>query len=131
MASTVISGASNPSYRNNTDQNVRVVINYMTSAVSDNRQGTPFGRIGTVSYFITINWNGVSVSASDSSQFEAQPGRPQITVVQTTVGFPISIGRSIAATSGVALPTEIILAPGQTFSAVCGAHNIVVIPENG
>jgi hypothetical protein len=30
-----------------------------------------------------------------------------------------------------ALPTEIMLANGQTFSASCGAYNIVVIPENG
>jgi len=29
------------------------------------------------------------------------------------------------------LPTELMLAPGQTFSAVCGVYNIVVIPENG
>ena len=29
MASQVLSGASNPSYTNNTGQNVRVVINYM------------------------------------------------------------------------------------------------------
>ncbi len=32
---------------------------------------------------------------------------------------------------GIALPTELMLAPGQTFSAVCGVHNIVIIPENG
>ncbi len=30
----------------------------------------------------------------------------------------------------VALPTEIFLKPGQTFNAVCGAYNIVAIPEN-
>lgn len=30
-----------------------------------------------------------------------------------------------------ALPTEIMLAPGQTFSAICGVYNIVIIPEAG
>ena len=30
-----------------------------------------------------------------------------------------------------ALPTEIMLSAGQTFSASCGAYNIVIIPEAG
>lgn len=34
-------------------------------------------------------------------------------------------------TMGITFPTELMLAPGQTFSAVCGVYNIVVIPENG
>jgi hypothetical protein len=34
-------------------------------------------------------------------------------------------------TGSGALPTELMLAPRQTFSATCGAYNIVVIPEAG
>lgn len=34
-------------------------------------------------------------------------------------------------TMGITFPTELMLAPGQTFSAICGVYNIVVIPENG
>lgn len=46
MASEVLSGASNPTYINNTTQNVRVVINYMYSNNDDR---------------IEITWAGVSV----------------------------------------------------------------------
>jgi hypothetical protein len=31
----------------------------------------------------------------------------------------------------IAQPLEIFLAPGQTFSAVCGPHNILVLKEDG
>jgi len=31
----------------------------------------------------------------------------------------------------IALPTEIMLAPNQSFSAVCGPYNIVIIKEDG
>lgn len=120
MASQILSGSSNVSYTNNTGQNVRVVINYMAAA----------GPAGS----ITISWAGVSVTAS----------------------YPLAIGRNLAfnaspnfstsppglsgnnaapydqsEATNFALPTELMLAPGQTFSATCGAHNIVVIPEAG
>jgi hypothetical protein len=42
------------------------------------------------------------------------------------------IGRTITSSGNAAIfPTEIMLAPGQTFTALCGDHNIVVIPEAG
>ena len=122
MASQVLSGASNPTYTNNTGQNVRVVINYMrgsdfTPAIPADR----FGRFGRdlIPSNLTINWAGVSVGGSATDQ-------------------TMAIGRNIATNSGtnrtgngIGLPTEIMLAPGQTFSAVCRVYNIVVIPENG
>lgn len=181
MASQVLSGASNPSYTNNTGQNVRVVINYM--------EGTPFvpARFGTrdfggfgggqqflisaaVPATLTINWAGVSVSNSSSNgnlaigrnlaysqlyRDTASGGTQQVFVgVQRdargdvvfdsdgdanelfqAVGVNNSVALAAVANnasgSGITLPTELILAPGQTFSAVCGVHNIVVIPEAG
>ena len=120
MASQVLSGSSNVSYTNNTGQNVRIVINFMAGNPST----------------ITISWAGVSVNAL----------------------YPLAIGRNLAMGGGLsvispggtmslyaqnavpiesyeqtnfALPTELMLAPGQTFSATCGAYNIVVIPEAG
>lgn len=77
MASQVLSGASNPSYTNNTGQNVRIIFNFLSNATS-------------------VNWAGVSVNASSGP-----------------------------------LPGEVMLAPNQTFSSVCGPYNIVVIKENG
>jgi hypothetical protein len=156
MASTVLSGASNPSYRNNTDQNVRIVINYMA------------GTGGNTST-LTINWAGVSVSTSSdqgniaigrnlaySQLFRdtASGGTQQVQVGLERDQFgniirdsrgPRSIFQAVGVNNSVALaaasnnaagfvsslPTELMLAPGQTFSAVCSVHNIVVIPENG
>jgi len=75
----------------------------------------------------SMSWAGVSISGQYISNLSA-------------------IGRNLAYTSGLsgsasfnaytnsgagATPTEIMLAPGQTFSAVCGPYNIVVIPEAG
>jgi hypothetical protein len=122
MASQVLSGASNPSYTNNTGQNVRVVINYMRGSNFDpGVEPDRFGRFGRAAApsNITINWAGVSVGGSSTDQ-------------------TLAIGRNLATSAGTnrtgngpGLPTEIILTPGQTFSAVCQVYNIVVIPENG
>ena len=102
MASQVLSGSSNVSYTNNTGQNVRIVINYMQTT--------------SAPYRLSMNWAGVSLPA-------------------ITVSSPYAIGRTIGLSAGYgeqrAAPSEIMLAPGQTFSAVCGQYNIVVIPEAG
>ncbi len=178
MASTVISGPSNPSYRNNTDQNVRIVINYMagTTFAPATFRGSPSGFGGpvlntpTVPSTITINWAGVSVGTSSDqgnvaigrnlaySQLfrdtaaggtqrvqvgELRPGQPgfdqNLTDQGRAIFAAVGVNNSVALASATnnatgfvgPLPTELMLAPGQTFSAVCGVHNIVVIPENG
>ena len=77
MASQVISGTSNPTYTNNTGQNVRVILNFVSNAT-------------------TVNWAGVSATSSSGP-----------------------------------LPSEVLLAPNQSFSAVCGPYNILVIKEDG
>ncbi len=181
MASQVLSGASNPSYTNNTGQNVRIVINYMAGTTFTPAQfGTrPFGSFGGGQQFlisnavpstITINWAGVSVGTSSdqgnvtigrnlaySQLFRdtAAGGTQQVQIGSLRPGQPgfndslTDQGRAIFQAVGVnnsvalatasnnasgfvsSLPTELILAPGETFSAVCGVHNIVAIPENG
>lgn len=127
MASTVLSGSSNPSYTNNTGQNVRIIINYMASASSSGG--------------ITLNWAGVSQNASliaigrNLAYFTASNS-----TASSQFGYAVASGNNAygnvslsgsGTTSVGALPTEIMLAVGQTFSAACGAYNIVVIPENG
>lgn len=77
MASQVFSGASNPSYTNDTGQNVRIILNFISNATS-------------------VSWAGISALSSSGP-----------------------------------LPQELILAPNQVFSAICGPYNIVVIKENG
>ena len=121
MASQVLSGSGNVSYTNNTGQNVRVVINYMS--------GTSTAGSGTITNpGIIINWG---------------PPTAPLRVQLTGTGFS-AIGRNIAFNTNItglgnngilqpgnALPTELMLAPGQIFNATCSLYNIVVIPEAG
>lgn len=148
MATEILSGASNPSYTNNTGQNVRIIINFMQSAPSgavlpDTRR----------QHNINISWAGITVSggglvpregfaigknvayiALERTQFagifQSVYGTSQnagisgpSTTATSSIASPFSIG--------LALPTELMLAPNQRFTATCGAYNIVVIPENG
>ena len=131
MASQVLSGSSNVSYTNNTGQNVRIVINYMEALPSSSNNTTLVG----------MSWAGVSLS------------RPNVRAIGRNLAYVFSIpgfgdsGNSAAVSNAYAfqggsgpfpstfmepLPTELMLAPGQTF-AVTGirAYNIVVIPEAG
>jgi hypothetical protein len=170
MASQVLSGASNPSYTNNTGQNVRIVINFMAAVVTTLNRGVNFG--GSLvsgdegSETLTINWAGVSQSynftwnssrpilrpaaigrnlASFSAQtvsrnsetFQGLSGAAGLSGGgKTTEPAPVSVtmafaGNNATCTSNLSLPTELMLAPGQRFSATCGVYNIVVIPEAG
>ena len=110
MASQVLSGSSNVSYTNNTGQNVRIVINYMASPTS-------------------MSWSGGSSSSTNTLAI----GRNLAFYVGTSGAATANNASPIDAVEGVnfAHPTEIMLASGQTFSATCGAYNIVVIPEAG
>ena len=140
MASQVFSGVSNPTYTNNTGGNVRVVINYMAA---------PRGAGNTLGQ-ISITWfrdsDGRFARAAGNV---VAIGRNLAFTGGTTAGGgtgaggnnPESISVSMIAnnacpssgneTGEVALPTEIMLATGQTFSADCGAYNVVIIPEAG
>jgi hypothetical protein len=131
MAATVLSGTGNVTYTNNTGQNVRVVINYCSAAL--------LGSTGSDT--IVMSWgDGTSTSPINAS-------------------VPIAIGKNLAYTNTIysgsgqnmldpttqqrpALPTEIMLAPGKTFSingylskpaqlGNLGSYNIVIIPEAG
>ena len=172
MASQVLSGSSNPSYTNNTGENVRVVINFMTSR----RQLIQESRLGgfrrpIFKETLNVTWSGVGVEYSTQDRVNTR-GEYDRTAEPATIGRNLAFTRNIsvrgpgggttfigefndrgdtpqevatdapsvaaAAVAGnancltnISFPTEIILAPGQTFSAICGVHNIVVIPENG
>jgi hypothetical protein len=117
MAAQVFSGNGNFSYTNNTGQNVRIIINYL--------------ECNAFSFQISMNWAGTATVL------------PQ--------GSPLKIGRNLAfnQSGGAgnnmhgaigAVPTEIMISSGQTFSITAGttqpqnaitAYNIVVIPEAG
>jgi len=109
MAAQVLSGSSNVSYTNNTGQNVRVIINYMSGAN------------------ISMSWASVTVSALGITAI----GR---NIAYVSASSTNGNNATTSATTGTsaALPTEVMLAAGQTFSATnITAYNILVIPEGG
>lgn len=128
MQSQVLSGQSNPTYTNTTGQNVRVIINYMAASNLNSN--------------ITVTWAGVSATATSVKAI----GR---NLAFSGGVFSNSFNSAIVSIAGNnminkdgdnatdiasevfnnALPTEIMLANGQSFSATCGVYNIVVIPE--
>jgi hypothetical protein len=129
MASQVLSGAQNPSYTNNTGQNVRVIINFMSSRYSGS------GISGSNSG-ITINWAGVSASAPNAiaigKNLAYHVGGGAVSVgLNFTANNMAVFEAGFAQESNQALPTEIMLANGQSFSATCGVYNVVVIREDG
>lgn len=169
MASQILSGTSNPSYTNNTGQNVRIIINFMYSSPTDeiviNWAGQSIGENGIEAIgkniaaasgwygdFFNQPWTywgwwrigsvrGAPLPSTSNTILNSQnvtvklPQREidvtnwrrgwwwwyQDTTSKNITGFAISI----------ALPLEIFLAPGQTFSAICGSYNILVMKEDG
>ena len=129
MASTVLSGTGNVTYTNSTGQNVRVVINFM--------QGPSAGSPGTFSVFnmsfggATISVSLVAIGRNLAAGYLSFSGASSQSAFGQNALYSQNTGPSAA-------PTEIMLAPGQTFSTSApnpsyplGAYNIVVIPEAG
>jgi hypothetical protein len=106
MASQVLSGSSNPSYTNNTGQNVRLLLNVLDNLTS-------------------ISWANVTT--------DLQPSIPgKLAAYNTTGAITIgSQGTTGIGTFRVSPPYQLSLAPGQSFSAVCDKYNIIVIKEDG
>ena len=145
MASQVLSGTGNVSYTNNTGQNVRVVINYMSSTISRNADKNGPAIVGGL---MNIGWGSSgSVVASSTNvlaigrnlAFSAGVYSP---TGHTVANLAISSNNMVmidqsssqyapSELTNTALPTEIMLASGHIFSATCGSYNIVVIPEAG
>lgn len=145
MASQVLSGSSNATYTNSTGQNVRLVINFMATCTSMSWAGvTVTGSSATVSkdaIVMKINGNlqyatapsntvgnftlAGQATGRDTTLSGLRPsqtftfGDANIFYVPTTI------------TSSGDYPVEIVLASGQSFSATCGAYNILVIKEDG
>lgn len=160
MASQVLSGSSNPTYTNNTGQNVRLLLNYIANCTSMTWAGVTVTGSSTVGKDVmTINGEVRSVTApvgstgditvlSSVTQGQLNTGGfgdPNSIAVSSTV-FDTYSGASgkdnnpysenifyipLSISPGGDFPSELILASGQAFSAVSGAFNIVVIKEDG
>ena len=125
MASQVLSGTGNVSYTNNTGQNVRIVINFMQATTGPGFQ--------IQVQRINLSWgNNASASAVVSSIGRNLAYTTGSGVIANNASYSGTIvDNSVSGITNTGLPTELMLAPGQTFSASCGAYNIVVIPEAG
>ena len=159
MASQVLSGASNPSYTNNTGQNVRLLMNYIADCTSMTWAGVTVTGDSTVGKDVmTINGEIRSFEGSGS---EAIPGELSVSSTKATGFFQVLAGAGtevqtqaprlstqefagqedvgsanvhyipLTITPGGEFPTELVLADGEAFSALSGAFNIVVIKEDG
>jgi hypothetical protein len=114
MTATVLSGSGGVTWNNPTPgQNARVIINYMAGSS------------------ITLAWSSASATTTGTCAFGrnlayfANSGSSNGSVAQNMIS-------GSNATSSNYLPTELMLSPGQTFSASgCTAYNIVIIPEAG
>lgn len=133
MASQVLSGNGSVSYTNNTGQNVRVVINFL-------------GYNSPSYYGIDITWSNASIRSSYANAIGrnlAISGGGAQTGLSVYANNMSPVDSSVAGIGAEfyngALPTELMLAPGQTFTATGTAtggsgtlqYNIVIIPENG
>lgn len=116
MAATVLNGSGNLPYTNNTGGNVRAIIYYMSSV---NNGGTRTISLTSSFGTSTITGNGDFVIGKDIAG--------GLVTANAVIGIQ-NVGGSIA--SG-GIPTQIMLAPGQSISATCSGYNVVIIPENG
>lgn len=132
MASQVFSGTGSFFYTNSTGQNVRVVINYYTNYFTNSP--------GTTSP-IRMSWGSGTSTVSIDSNPRMNFTTEILTFGRNLAGYQTGTAggmqNMVSSTSNTALPTEIMLAPGQTFSVTArvanlslGPYNIVVIPES-
>lgn len=151
MASQVLSGANNASYTNNTGQNVRLIINYMSNVTSMTWAGvtvtasaTTIGKNVPISYsatnFTMIIPTGTlaagNISASnDAARINLRGTVSYITGQKTITGAdvpaPATGTLNLTPSTNSNFPTELMLANGETFSSVCGAFNAIIIKEDG
>ena len=149
MAATVLSGNGAVAYTNNTGQNVRVIINYFKGNHNYLDATKPFEYTiawgnGAAAYYTASNnqagnfWFGKNIAYQDIVQGNGI-ALAMNNLVDTAVA---SSGHFVQG-----LPTEVMLANGQTFSitavnnsalfgsaqsvTIDGSYNILVIPEGG
>lgn len=119
MAAQVLNGAGSVSYTNNTGQNVRIILNTVSTSISGGAS-------------VSISAGGASFSATGVFGFGKNIAYSS---GRTSSGNMSSVGTDIS------LPTELMLSSGQSFSmsatststgvSISMNYNIVIIPEAG
>ena len=147
MASQVLSGATNASYTNNTGQNVRLIINYMSNVtsmtwadVTVTASSTTIGK--SVPNVITTTSSGTITVPATTGELNGRvdgAGTIRGPAFSRVSGALISLQKQTStidtttttSESSGNFPVELMLANGQSFSAICGAYNIISIKEDG
>jgi hypothetical protein len=123
MASQVLSGPSNPTYTNSTPQNVRLILSFMDNVRSVSWAGVTANLSNfKLDYPSFIFLNQISQYAGGQSIFPTYV---------TSEGTSLANSPSVVGNFKMVPPHQLTLAPGQTFSAVCGPYNIIIIKEDG
>ena len=122
MAATVLNATGNLSYTNNTGGNVRLIIYYMRSFLIPG--GTGAHQITMTSGF----GNSVGLVGANG-QFSIGKDIAGGATVSNGISSQ-NVGFNGFAIEG-ALPTQIMLANGESITAQCTGYNIAIIPENG
>jgi hypothetical protein len=120
MAATVLNGSGNLSYTNNTGGNIRAIIYYMSSYSTSTGQA-----LSVTSSF------GTTSGSSTSGSFAIGKGIAGSTSIANVSTTSQNIGAAGGGNPLLQIPTQIMLANGQSISALCGGYNIAIIPENG
>jgi len=127
MAATVLNGEGSVSYTNNTGQNVRIVINYLSNY--GNATGTISFTNSNGSGFDLSLRNDTAIGRNLAFSSYATTGAITANMSNTT---DQSFGNSV---SNEGIPLEVALAAGGTFSITISnnaiKYNILVIPEAG
>ena len=115
MAAQVLSGTGNVTYTNSTGQNVRVVVNYIST---DNAS-------------CTMTFQGVSVNIDSNSRL----GKSVAWEVTGSGRGDRGYFNSSQVGSNAA-PTEVAISNGETFALIfspsnLGSYNMIIIPEAG
>jgi hypothetical protein len=172
MPSQVLSGNNNPTYTNNTGQNVRLIINVLDnpSSISWGNSGitqylsgaelTPSPTVTTNPYSMTNGWFTKSGGAESSATSGIRQlvlrvngntvydGSAAVIVSQYAVvngvayfpgtyyGSAYGWNSDYCNTFGISIGSvgdikELMLAPNQSFAAISGPYNILVVKEDG
>ena len=122
MAAQVLSGSGNVSYTNSTGQNVRLVINYLQTEGSANA---------------TITFPGFSLTMPRKTRIGKTLAYIDYPQASQEASISMAWADGETADARMAIPLEVGLANGQTFSVTnptssdIKGYNIIIIPEAG
>ncbi len=135
MAAQVLTGrgiGQGFTYTNSTEQNVRIVINFMKISPGSSMSWTGDNGTATVRSrgFMTIGkYLGYAVKGKE--QTDGTGGGKVYTTNYGNRAEPSGLSPILSDRDLGGIPTEIALGPGYTFYVGCSDYNITIIPEAG